>query len=193
MSSSVIFGFLTEQQVMEILADETVQEMKAKFESGERNECVCSDSMHFVLPKTRFPEIFSRIEGIVELGESVPMKWIKGDSEPHVDTNDKAEKPDFTFMIQAHSVGKMVLGDKRVDIEKGMAVQFPKDYLHGTENCGSAIRLIVGPMNQHGQAVASYAWSTSVKQPMSNDQKNVLRVAREYARTSLQSQTRVVG
>ena len=144
MRSEVIPGFLSREEVDSVLRDEDVQKAKEKCEGGEKG-------VRFFVERSRFPELFAKIGRHVDLKDSVQMKWIRGNSKVHVDRGVESGKvPDFTFLVQMHSCGKMVLGEKRVDIEEGMAVKFPGNVLHGTEGCGDECRLVVGPFNQDG-------------------------------------------
>ena len=155
MRSEVIPGFLSREEVDSVLRDESVQEAKDKCENGEK-------IVWFSVDKSRHPGIFAKIERHVKLGDFVPMKWIRGNSRVHVDRGiDSGEVPDFTFLVQMHGCGKMVLGGKRVDIEEGMVFKFPGNVLHGTEGCGDECRLVMA-FSEEGEGVQQSAWSDSM-------------------------------
>ena len=97
-------GFLSRGEVDSVLRDEDVQEAKEKCENGEKD-------VRFFVERSRFPGIFAKIGRHVVLKESVPMKWIRGNSRVHVDRGVvSGDVPEFTFLVQMHSCGRMVLG-----------------------------------------------------------------------------------
>ena len=76
---------------------------------------------------------------------SIPMRWMKGDTVPHVDTGSK----DFanTFLVYLNdSTGEFVLGNNSYPITANTAFVFNEGISHST--VGTTPRLLMGPMSE---------------------------------------------
>ncbi len=92
---------------------------------------------------------------------SVPMRWIKGDTLPHIDRGTQ----DFTNTYLAYltdSSGQLLLGDDSYSIEAGSAFVFNEGIRHETLGTGAEPRLLLGPMSESGFAVGV---PTTINQP----------------------------
>jgi len=75
----------------------------------------------------------------------IPMRWMKGDTAPHMDTGSK----DFakTFLIYLNdSTGEFILGNDSYPITANTAFVFNEGILHKT--VGTEPRLLMGPMSE---------------------------------------------
>jgi hypothetical protein len=82
----------------------------------------------------------------------VPMRWIKGDSMPHIDRGaDEFTNTHLVYLSDSH--GEFILGDNAYPITKGTGYKFSEGLLHGTVNTGLEPRLLLGPMSETGFAV----------------------------------------
>ena len=82
----------------------------------------------------------------------IPMRWIKGDTLPHIDKG--ASNFDNTYLVYLNdSEGEFILEDASFPIEKNTAFVFNEGLLHKTENTGSSPRLLLGPMNELAEPV----------------------------------------
>ena len=84
----------------------------------------------------------------------IPMRWIKGDTEPHIDR--AATNFDNTYLVYLNdSQGEFVLEDKSYPISENTGFIFNEGLLHKTQNTGSIPRLLLGPMNELAEPVGA--------------------------------------
>ncbi len=84
--------------------------------------------------------------------ETIPMRWIKGDTPPH---NDKCIK-DFANTYLAYltdSKGRFIVDGNVYAISKGNAYIFSEGLRHETSGTGLEPRLLLGPMSEDGTLV----------------------------------------
>ena len=83
---------------------------------------------------------------------SIPMRWIKGDTHPHVDNGtDNFEKTHLVYLTD--SDGQFVIDNISYPIEKGFGYVFNEGLQHETIGTGLIPRLLIGPMSEKGLAV----------------------------------------
>jgi hypothetical protein len=83
---------------------------------------------------------------------SIPMRWIKGDTEPHIDR--APTNFDNTYLVYLNdSQGEFVLEDTSYPISENTGFIFNEGLSHSTHNTGSTPRLLLGPMNELAQPV----------------------------------------
>lgn len=84
--------------------------------------------------------------------EQIPLRWIKGDSAPHIDRGvSDFEKTHLMYLTD--SAGSLVLGEESYPITGGSAFVFPEGIHHKTVGTGAEPRLLLGPMSEAGVAV----------------------------------------
>jgi hypothetical protein len=81
--------------------------------------------------------------------DEVPMMYIRGDMEPHVDSGVSDFKNTYLVYL-TDSGGKFVVGDVEHDIQKGCGFKFERGLLHGTTGTGDEGRLMIGPLSDMG-------------------------------------------
>jgi hypothetical protein len=82
----------------------------------------------------------------------VPMRWIKGDTAPHVDRG--ASEFENTYLVYLNnSEGNFTLEDTSYPIAENTGFVFSEGLLHKTEGTGLVPRLLLGPMNEFAQPV----------------------------------------
>lgn len=84
--------------------------------------------------------------------QSVPFRWIKGDTRPHID-NGVRDFDKTYLMYLTDSAGQLVLDDKSYPISRGSAYVFSEGLRHETTGTGSEPRLLLGPISEEGFAV----------------------------------------
>jgi len=85
---------------------------------------------------------------------NVPMRWISGETHPHVDVG----PAHFTNTYLAYitdSAGEFVLDGVSHPISANTAYVFNEGLTHETRNTGTAPRLLLGPMSEGGVPVGS--------------------------------------
>jgi len=81
--------------------------------------------------------------------QSVPMRWIKGDTAPHVDVG--ATAFDNTYLVYLNnSSGSLLIDSAEYPIRENAGYVFHEGLQHQTIHTGSEPRLLLGPMNEHG-------------------------------------------
>jgi hypothetical protein len=113
-----------------------------------------SGSVYFNIPlTTELKEILNSAFGLDLNGiSSIPMRWIKGDTHPHIDRG--SNEFDNTYLVYlTNSDGNFVIGDEIYPITEGAGYIFPEGIYHETINTGSEARLLLGPMSEMGFAV----------------------------------------
>jgi hypothetical protein len=82
----------------------------------------------------------------------VPMMYIRGDMEPHVDSGVSDFKNTYLVYL-TDSGGKFVVGDVEHDIKKGCGFVFQRGLSHGTTGTEGEGRLMIGPLSDIGLEV----------------------------------------
>jgi hypothetical protein len=83
---------------------------------------------------------------------TIPMRWIKGDTAPHVDVG--ASKFDHTYLVYLNSSpGELVVDGTMYPILENTGYVFNEGLSHTTHNTGSEPRLMIGPMSEQAFAV----------------------------------------
>lgn len=82
----------------------------------------------------------------------VPMRWIKGDTAPHIDRG--ANDFENTYLVYLNnSEGNFILEDTSYPITENTGFVFSEGLEHKTEGTGFAPRLLLGPMNEIAEPV----------------------------------------
>jgi hypothetical protein len=83
---------------------------------------------------------------------NVPMRWIKGDTKPHIDQGENTF--DNTHLLYlTDSQGEFLIDNISYPIQKNTGYIFSEGLSHETINTGSTPRLLLGPMSEQGFAV----------------------------------------
>jgi hypothetical protein len=80
------------------------------------------------------------------------MRWIQGDTAPHVDSGTSAFENTYLVYL-TDSPGELILDDAIHPITANTAFVFHEGIRHETRGTGSVPRLLLGPMNEFGQSV----------------------------------------
>jgi len=83
---------------------------------------------------------------------NIPMRWIKGDTAPHVDSGPSAFENTYLVYL-TDSPGKFIIDDTSHPITANTAFVFNEGIKHETRGTGTEPRLLLGPMNEFAQAV----------------------------------------
>lgn len=84
----------------------------------------------------------------------VPMRFIRGDSKPHVDQGESSFENTYIIYL-TDSEGEFIIGDQTYEIKKGNAYVFPEGLSHETKGTNDAVRLAIGPMSESGFPVGA--------------------------------------
>lgn len=86
---------------------------------------------------------------------TIPMRWIKGDTKPHIDRGN-LQSFDKTYLAYlTDSTGELIIDGNSYPISKGNAFVFSEGLQHETIGTGLEPRLLLGPMSEQGISVGS--------------------------------------
>lgn len=83
---------------------------------------------------------------------SIPMRWIKGDTLPHIDNGPSTFENTYLVYLN-DSVGEFLIGDTSYPIQQNTGFVFNEGVSHSVVNAGTEPRLLLGPMNEHIEPV----------------------------------------
>jgi len=86
----------------------------------------------------------------------IPMRWIKGDTAPHVDIGASQFKNTYLLYL-TDSPGELIVDSNTYPIRTNCGVVFNEGIHHETQNTENVPRLLLGPMNEFAQSVGSIA------------------------------------
>jgi hypothetical protein len=86
--------------------------------------------------------------------QEIPMRWIQGDTAPHVDSGPSAFENTYLIYL-TDSPGEFVLGETVHPIAANTAFVFNEGVQHETRSTGTVPRLLLGPMNEFGHVVGA--------------------------------------
>jgi hypothetical protein len=147
MSLNVINNFLSEEDIDYILTLSEVIEAKKCVDSKNNGSVYFSISLTESMKQIIFNNFGFKID-------RVPMRWIKGDTQPHIDIGSKNFKKTHLLYLTDNS-GKFLVENKKYPIVKGNAFIFNEGLRHETIDTGLEPRLLLGPMSEQGLAVGN--------------------------------------
>lgn len=95
---------------------------------------------------------------------NVPMRWVIGDSKPHVDIGDRNFNDTYLIYL-TDSEGELLIEDISYPIKKNTGYVFSEGLIHETIDTGYNPRLLLGPISDYGFSVGlslSYPGGTIV-------------------------------
>lgn len=85
-------------------------------------------------------------------GSSIPMRWIKGDSRPHVDVGPSNFQNTYLVYL-SNSPGELIIDSESYAIEANTGFIFNEGIQHKTQHTDNVPRLLLGPMNEFAEPV----------------------------------------
>ena len=113
-----------------------------------------SGIIHFSISITNelYTTLQSRFGLNLSIGSSIPMRWIKGDTMPHVDRG--ASNFQNTYLIYLNdSPGKLIIDSQSYPIQTNTGFMFNEGLSHETQYTENVPRLLFGPMNELAEPV----------------------------------------
>ncbi len=152
MATSSYTNVLTDTEINDLLHLQEVLDAKQKIDGLEKGhvyfEIQITDDISSALQKC-FNIDFSGVQ-------KIPMRWIKGDTLPHIDTSRHTQSFDNTYLLYlTDSQGELVVEETHYPIMKNTGFVFSEGLYHETVNTGNEPRLLLGPMNELSQPVGS--------------------------------------
>lgn len=88
------------------------------------------------------------------VGSTIPMRWMKGDTRPHVDRS--ASAFENTYLVYLNDApGELVVGSDAYPIEANTGFVFNEGLPHETRHTSNVARLLLGPMSEQALPVGS--------------------------------------
>ena len=112
-----------------------------------------SGSVYFSIPITE--SIRNTLElkfGLQFHIHSIPMRWIKGDTAPHLDVGPSSFQNTYLLYL-TNSPGELIVDSKSYPIETNTGYVFSEGISHETQFTENIPRLLLGPMNERVQPV----------------------------------------
>jgi hypothetical protein len=140
---NMIPNLLSSNEIAEILNNPIVQTNKEKLSTLDKVDFSIQlpDAIKAKL-ETGFGINLSQIT-------SIPMRWIKGDTVPHIDRGENHFNNTYLLYL-TDSVGNLIIDGQSYPITAGDAHIFNEGLAHSTINTGDSERLMIGPMSETG-------------------------------------------
>jgi len=119
-------------------------------------DATTSGMVYFSVPVTDLirDTLQSRFELHIATGSSIPMRWIKGDTAPHMDVGPSNFKNTYLLYLN-DSPGELVIDSQSYPIEANTGFVFNEGLSHETKYTEDIARLLLGPMNEFAEPVGS--------------------------------------
>ena len=113
-----------------------------------------SGMVYFSLPITNsiHAALETRMGLHLSLDSKIPMRWIKGDVEPHVDVGSSNFKNTYLMYLN-DAPGELVIDSQSYPIQMNTGFVFNEGLSHKTQHTEDVARLLMGPMNEFAEPV----------------------------------------
>ena len=138
-------NILSSNEIADILNDHIVKTNKATLSDAQKVV-----KFEFRLADDIRAKLASRLS--IRLSQTIPMRWIKGDTPPHTDKGEKQFSKTHLIYLTT-SVGRLIIDGQSHPIAAGDAHVFSEGLEHCTVNTGNSERLMIGPMSETGFGV----------------------------------------
>jgi len=141
----MMHNILSSNEIADILNDPIVKTNKANLSDAQKVvkfEIPLADDIR--------AKLASRLS--IRLAQTIPMRWIKGDTPPHTDKGEKQFSKTHLIYL-TNSVGRLIIDGQSHPIAAGDAHVFSEGLEHCTVNTGTSERLMIGPMSETGFGV----------------------------------------
>lgn len=115
-----------------------------------------SGKVYFSLPITKLirDTLQSRFGLQLPVDSQIPMRWVKGDTAPHVDVGSSKFKNTYLLYIN-DSPGELIVDSESYPIQSNTGFVFNEGLSHRTQNTENVPRLLLGPMNEFVEPVGA--------------------------------------
>ena len=111
-----------------------------------------SGKVYFTVPITDSIRTTLESRWGVRVEANLPMRWIQGDTAPHVDVGPSKFKTTYLVYLN-DSPGEFIVDSQCYPIQANVGFSFDEGLSHETQNTGNVPRLLLGPMNESVEAV----------------------------------------
>ena len=141
----MMHDILSSNEIADILNDPIVKTNKANLSDAHKVV-----KFEFPLADDMRAKLENRLS--IRLSQTVPMRWVKGDTPPHIDKGEKQFSKTHLIYL-TNSVGRLIIDGQSYPIAAGDAHVFSEGLEHCTVNTGTSERLMIGPMSETGFGV----------------------------------------
>jgi len=97
---------------------------------------------------------------------TIPMRWIKGDTTPHVDVGSSEFQNTYLLYLNS-SPGEFMIGSQSYPIQANTGFMFNEGLSHETQGTENIPRLLLGPMNEYAEPVGAVTTRYYIKLSLS--------------------------
>lgn len=105
-----------------------------------------------VIPNSIRDTLQSRFGLDIPIDAKIPMRWIKGDTAPHIDRGSLNFKNTYLLYLN-DSPGEIIIDSQSYPIQSNTGFVFNEGIPHESKYTENVPRLLVGPMNEHVEPV----------------------------------------
>jgi hypothetical protein len=143
----MMHNILSSNEISDILNHPIVKSNKASLSNAQKVV-----RFSFPLSDEMRNKLSNRLS--VSLSQTVPMRWVQGDTQSHVDKGEKQFSKTHLIYL-TNSVGNLIIDGQTYPIVAGDAHIFNEGLEHGTVHTGNTPRLMIGPMSETGFGVGA--------------------------------------
>jgi len=113
-----------------------------------------SGKVYFYVPITDSirDTLQTRLGLSLPIDSKIPMRWINGDTVPHVDTGASTFKNTYLVYL-TDSPGELIVDSQSYPIQSNTGFVFNEGLSHETINTENVPRLMIGPINEFAEPV----------------------------------------
>jgi hypothetical protein len=148
----MIHNLLSSNEIAEILTNPIVQSNKEQLSTLQQVD------FSIQLPDAIKTKLETGLGINLTQITSIPMRWIKGDTLPHIDKGESVFNNTFLVYL-TDSIGNLIIDGQSYPITAGNAHIFSESIAHSTVNTGDSERLMIGPMSETGFQVGGISYS----------------------------------
>jgi len=154
MTKIILENVLDDNEILDIINNHDVSKYHKILESNKENMINFSVKISKNI-KDKLKNKFN-LPNLEELTE-LPLRWIKGDIQPHIDFSSNPEEnfKNTYLLYLTDSIGNLIIDDDIYNIKKNTAYIFNEGLYHETINTNDSYRLIIGPINEYGTMVGT--------------------------------------
>lgn len=146
--SSVFTNVLSDEEVQYLNNLPEVLVAKASLESR------VSGMVYFSVPVTDSIRATLQSRFGLSVGSSIPMRWMKGDTKPHVDVGASAFQNTYLVYLN-DSPGELIIDSHLYPIRANSGFVFNEGLSHETQHTENVPRLLMGPMNELAEPIGA--------------------------------------
>jgi hypothetical protein len=175
MKNNIIHSILSFNEVQNLVNDSLVKLNKEKLSDEQ-------PVVKFSMPVS--DDLKTKLENSLSINLSqitmIPMRWIRGDTVPHIDKGDKYFNNTYLLYL-TDSIGSLIIDGQSYPIVVGDAHIFSEGLEHSTINTGNSERLMIGPMSESGFGVGVAATIIYFNNETdTNDETNSIAIYSDY-------------